>query len=238
MRLMRLVKGIGMCATTLVGFVLTFGCESAPETQQPITVSWKTPEFSFTPGTDAEQRRDDVIMTLLPYPYKAEDKMDIEDRERPPDFGETFADAGKKPEERSQYFTRRQVPRVVVVPESLAFQLKVNNNLERTLRLAGSTVRFKINGKSVPVPQTNYADLLAAVVVPREELDFPVYGPALTDIPMSANLIFQIFDVPTDVNQAGVVQKKTNFEWVLKYRMDEHSKQAPVTETKMVQRRR
>jgi hypothetical protein len=91
--------------------------------------------------------------------------------------------------------------------------VKINNHLERVLRLAGAVVSFQIAGKSIAVDKARYDDFLNGIILPRQEGEYEIAGPDVSTLPDNATIAVFIYDVVTATDPAGNATKRSNFEF-------------------------
>jgi len=104
-----------------------------------------------------------------------------------------------------------------VEPDRLRFQVRINNQMPRVFRGAGTVVQFNIDGQLKSVDQEGYQNLVQAIVPPRSQTTLEIYGPKLSNLPEEANIGLFFYDVVTNQNEAGEVTERQNFEWYYKY---------------------
>jgi hypothetical protein len=126
----------------------------------------------------------------------------------------------------------RTLPTYTVGPERLVFDVKISNQLSRVFRGAGSVVQFNVGGSLVSVPQAQYADLANLILPPRSDADVRIAGPLLSTLTEGATIGLFLYDVVTDIDVAGNVTEKQNFEWYYTYRSDPVSRQGTVETTR------
>jgi hypothetical protein len=129
-------------------------------------------------------------------------------------------------------FMKTETPMVNVVPQHLAFNIKLNNKHDRVLRLAGTVVQVNVNGRMLSLAQENYRDFLAGMVLPRQESEFVIRGPALSELPDGAVIGLFLYDVITRTDAAGNATEKKNFEWYFTYKTEHRT----LSENRVAQR--
>jgi hypothetical protein len=114
-------------------------------------------------------------------------------------------------------FTVTGVPVYKITPNKPVFKIRINNNLDRVLRMAGSVVIFQVNNKNVAIEKSAYQDLLGGVILPRQESEFEIAGPDISSIEENSTVSVLLYDVVTKTDAAGNPTERSNFEWFFKY---------------------
>jgi len=218
--------------TILLGFFAFFelSClppapESAPET---ITVSCLVPSFSPLPETKESQEKGGVEISIAPVTYEV---IRSTNTETTPVSEPLIAILPKGyTRENSAYVEETSWQVIDVSPDNLSFLVTINNKLPRVFRGAGSVVQFNVSGKLIGIEEKYYADFLNVIVPPRSQHQVKIYGPALQSLPSQQTTIGIFFyDVVTNVDKAGNVTEKQNFEWYFSYSPQFRQEISPVT---------
>lgn len=122
-------------------------------------------------------------------------------------------------------FMKTTTPSLSVHPQQLSFNIKINNQHERVLRLDGTIVRVNVNGKMLDLRQENYQDFLNGMVLPRQETEFEIAGPSIRELPDKAVIGLFLYDVITRTDAAGNPEQKTNFEWYFVHNIETKTSQ-------------
>ena len=206
-------------------FCLTLsGCElMQPQAQAPVpprTVEYKLPVLTPVEPGKQEQEKDGIHLSIAGYNYT------------PQSFTHTFY---------------RSVPTILLVndaypaemwarssisvkPKEVCFKIKINNRLERVLRLAGTVVSFQVAGKSVAVDKTRYENFLNGIILPRQEGEYEILGPDLATLPDNATIGLFLYDIVTATDAAGNPTQRSNFEFF--YTLTRETKSQEIAETK------
>lgn len=217
----------------LVAFLVAMlaGCATTPPPPpETRTIEYGIPEFSYEADAKPVQKKEGITISLVPVSYTTERKIKIEDGQmRPPPF-EIFKDPNK---EIIGVFDRAEIPYYVIVPSNLQFALKITNQLDHTLRMAGSVVSYNVDGKIVNVPQENYIEFINSIIPRGQEKETSISGPPISVLKDSGVILITVDDVPTVLDKASKVEKTSNFEWVLTYKMKKESKTETIKITEM-----
>ena len=120
---------------------------------------------------------------------------------------------------------------MVVTPDRLLFQINVNNGMPRVFRGSGIAVQFNVAGKVFPSDASQYGELVNMIVPPRSEQTVSLIGPAIDKITSPSTVGVFFFDVVTNIDQAGNVTEKQNYEWYFSYRTQTNEKEISVPAT-------
>lgn len=118
----------------------------------------------------------------------------------------------------------REIPRgAQVAPKEIRFKIKISNRLDRVLRLAGAVVQWQVAGKAVAVDKTGSQELLAGIILPRQEAEFEISGPDWAELADKSTVALFIYDVVTATDGAGNATRRSNFEFL--YTLSRQDKQ-------------
>ena len=109
----------------------------------------------------------------------------------------------------------REIPGFTVQPKDIRFKVKIYNQVDHVLRLAGAVVSFQVAGQTVTVPKASYENFLSGIILPRQEAEYEVGGPNLADLtnPDQAKIALLLYDIVTATDAAGNPTKRSNFEY-------------------------
>lgn len=106
------------------------------------------------------------------------------------------------------------IPYAEVQPSKLVFRVRVVNGLNQVMRLAGSLVRFQIDGKEVTLKDPTAIDRFTSnVLAPGESKELELEGPRINAIPEKANVALMLFGIVTETDAAGNPSKRESFEY-------------------------
>jgi hypothetical protein len=206
-----------LLATVSLGFVL--GCAgTAPKMKESVhqTASLEKPAVTLASGYQFAKTVDGVMISVTPTPFEELQLVKREMQEKPSTF--LINDLVK--------WEITDTPVYVCRPTFLEFSVKVTNNLDHVLRLAGAVVTVSVDGK--PFPASGVEDMERIVLVPGQSWEGVLNGPQCGVLPDDANLVFSVYDVVTAVDAANNPTKRTNFEWVFTYATESLTKDIEV----------
>ena len=213
----QILAGIGLMAIT--GCETTSTAPAAPATaQQKVNV----PEIVATSDTKVTQG-DSLKVTVVPVTYSA--KVASQTRYEEAEVPRIIWDIPPN----SVYVWETVQHSLKVEPEYLRFQVKINNQLDRSFRGAGAVVQFNVDGKLTDVGQLNYLELLNVIVPPRSEKEMYIYGPSPSTLTENATIGVMFYDVVTNTDAAGNVTQRQSFQWVFQSKLKEVAQSVPST---------
>lgn len=192
----------------------------APPAPQTATVSYRQPAVSPIEGTTEVQDKDGVSIAVSTVPFVASETVCKQYKQLPTMFVVN-----------NQYnYQMVATPKYRVEPDALRFKIRVVNNLSQVLRLAGTLLRFQVNGQETSLSDNSGAKaLLDGVLAPREQRDYEITGPKTDKIPDSANVALMLYGIVTATDPAGNPSKRSNFEWFYKLKNEDVTKTATLT---------
>ena len=208
-------KSICLLAPLLAfaGCAALFGSTQKTPQEKNLTVRYTVPSIKTMEGTQEAQEKNGVMIAVSTSPFTPQKVFRKEYKQLPT----TFVMNG-------QYdYEVTSVPAYTVAPDDLRFKVKVVNNLSQVLRLAGTLVRFNVDGKELTL-DTNNASMKAltdTVLAPREQKEFDLVGPKAATVPKDTTVSLQLYGVVTATDDAGNATKRSNFEWLYKVGKDD-----------------
>lgn len=191
--------------------MLVSGCAAFFATKPPEPVSvecrYTLPDVNPVEGYQELQEKSGVKISAAMVPFTPE--RNTKDEYRKKDV--LFISNEQYP------FEVKKVPYYTVSPGHVLFKLRVVNGLDRVLRMAGAVISFTVNGKAIALDRTGYDDFLAGTILPRQEMEYEIKGPAVSTISDSSVVSLLIYDVVTKTDPAGNPTEKSNFEWYYVY---------------------
>lgn len=185
-----------------------FGSAAKPPQEKSFSVRYALPTVKPVEGTQEVQDKNGVTIAVSSTPFAPQKVIQKEYKQLPT----TFVTNG-------QYdYEVMTVPHYTVSPENVHFKIKVVNNLNQVLRLAGALVRFNVDGKEVALdPKTaGFESLTNAVLTPREQKDFEIAGPKAAELGNDTTVSLLLYGVVTATDEAGNPTKRSNYEWFYK----------------------
>lgn len=194
------------------------GCATNPPAPivQTTPIRCLVPTITALPETKEAQSKGGLEIGVAPAIYKAvrADKVTLTQAQPPPDWGSIIVGPGHQ----NQLYVRESTePRLVTQPRRLEFSVRINNQLSRVFRGAGSVVQFNVDGKLIPFGETDYRDFIMGIVPPRNETQLKIYGPALDMLKDKGTIGIFLYDVVTATDEAGRTTEKQNFTWYFNY---------------------
>jgi hypothetical protein len=161
----------------------------------------------------ATQTRGGVSISLSPVTYQA--RRGLLCQYQPHQALVLFMPAGAS-KATHQLYREARFEGPVLASDQVLFRFKVLNQMNRVFRGAGSVLQFSVNGQARPVAQEAYIEFLNTLILPREEKEILIKGPATSSLVQGATLGVFLYDVVTKTDDAGNVQGRENFEWYYK----------------------
>ena len=191
-------------AVTALALALA-GCETPTSQRSAETtpLEYTLPALTPVEPNKQDQEKDGIRISVAPYAYAPRQTVQREYRRVP-----TILIVN------SQFPAEvRETPHVEVYPKDVRFKIKIYNQLERVLRLAGTVVSFQVAGKTVAVNKARYDDFLNGIILPRQEGEYEVAGPDLDALADNTTVALLLYDIVTATDQAGNPTKRSNFEF-------------------------
>ena len=201
--------------------VLAMGCatlQSAPREPEKAEIRYVVPKVELAEGSKADLEKDGVRIVVAPQPFVTTKRMRTTYTQ-----GETLFVINNQ-----MNYDVRRTPYVRVEPKGIVFHVKVVNNLQHVLKMAGTVVSYTASGKQIPVPKANYEEFLNGIIRPAQEAEFTILGPTVAELPPTTNLSFALDDVCTATDAAGNVTKRTSYEWIYAIEKQDLTETLPV----------
>jgi len=174
-----------------------------------------------------DQEKDGIRVTVAPYTYTPKTVVRKEYRILSPSFSPSSFIKVQNQQQQQHPAEVKEIPSIAITPDTIRLKVKIYNRLERIVRLAGAVVSFQVAGKQANVPKARYEDFLNGIVLPRQEVEYEVGGPDLTDLPDNATIAFLLYDIVTATDAAGNPTQRSNFEFF--YTLSRQDKQQEVS---------
>ena len=191
------------CAALLGG-----GATPEPPQERNYTVRYVLPKVNPVEGTTEVQDKNGVTIAVSTTPFAPLKTIRKDYRQ----LQTTFV-------MNEQYdYQVTSTPVYRVTPDNVRFKVKVVNNLNQVLRLAGTLVRFNVNGHEVSLDPklAGFENLTSAMLTPREQKEFDIIGPTTEELPGEVTVGLMMYGVVTATDEAGNAAKRNNFEWFYK----------------------
>lgn len=199
-----------------------------PKEPPPTTVvklSAAVPSLAALEDTPQSQAKGGLRITLAPETYEAKESSTVQSRQVPPP---TFLGLVAQPAPNAVYVEQTSVPNLTISPDHLLFHLHLNNQMSHVFRGSGIAVQFNVAGKVVPADASGYGDLTNIILPPRSEQEVTILGPPISTIKSPSTVGVFLFDVVTNIDQAGNVTEKQSFEWYFSYQTQAMEKEISV----------
>jgi hypothetical protein len=209
-------------------FLALTGCggSSGGGTPETRSVSYMVPTITPQPETKYLQEKGGLQISMAPATYAASEVVKYTYTPSQPHGGAfVMGPTGKTPQVHVDWVKETVM---TVAPDRVKFLVKVNNQLPRVFRGAGMVVQFNVGGQLMPVEQQGYRPLVDVIVPPRSEAQVEILGPPLSAMKGNNGIVgIFLYDVVTNVNEAGVVTEKQNFEWYFNYTVENKQANLP-----------
>ena len=212
-----------------VVFLSTLGAcapiQVVPKASPLVTLRCVYPVITPVASTKELQSKGGINISLAPNTFVCSDAVQTTAREVPSNvfnFEEQMplhrliSTYGGKPENYKLIETTA-TPVYAVKPNKVAFRVKINNQMPRVFRGAGTVVLYNFGGKNTSVTSQDYVELSNIIVPPRTEQEIIIYGPSFHDVKEGETLGIFLYDVVTKTDNAGNIVEKQNFEWYYNY---------------------
>jgi len=222
--------------TTFLAIAIALaGCATTSQPPPPVTSTVRVPTFSYTEDASAVQKKGGVTIELIPASYDVTKQVKSEERDKPKPFMYVEPDPNR---ETFRWFDKVETPYYVPNPPNLLFAVKITNQMDGTLRMAGSIVTYQVDGRPLQVPLVRYAQFQSSIVPRRQTVETSIEGPPLDELKDDGGQVFvSIDDVITERDAAGNPTRRANFEWIFSYSMESITKTDQITITPMKETR-
>jgi hypothetical protein len=206
---------------SITALAVSAGCEMpvqqtrAPETR---TITYQLPVITPVEPAKQDQEKDGIRLSVAPYSYATKQTIHREIELIPT----LLVVNNQRPA------VMREIPNFEVQPRELRFKVKINNRLERVLRLAGTVVSFQVAGKTVAVDKARYEEFLNGIILPRQEGEYDIAGPDLSAVPDNSTIALFLYDIVTATDQAGNPTQRSNFEFFYTFSRQSKTQEAPI----------
>jgi len=185
----------------------------APPQPTIVKLGAAVPSLAALAETPQSQTKGGLRITVAPETYQTTESWTVETR--PAKLSPWIPVI--QPSPNAQYVEQAKTPHLTVSPDHLVFHIHINNQMSRVFRGSGIAVQFNVAGKVVNVDPSGYGDLTNVIIPPRSEQDVSIVGPAISAVPAPSTVGVFFFDAVTNMDQAGNVTEKQNFEWYFSY---------------------
>ena len=172
------------------------------------------PVLAPLPETKELQAKGGINISLAPGNFQCSKTVQKTSQEVQPTAGEVLA-LSLSSSGNSRFYKMLETtstPVYTVNPEKVAFRVKINNQMPRVFRGAGTVVLYNFGGKNTSISSQDYAELSNIIVPPRTEAEVTIYGPSFRDIPEKTTLGIFLYDVVIRTDNAGNIVEKHNYQ--------------------------
>ena len=207
----RAIAGAIVAITTMLSVSQLAAQKNKVQAAPQVTkVSVRFPSLNPLGDMNASQNKKGITIAVAPVEYKLAQSYESRIRRVTPSFKETLM---MRHTQGDVFVERTCIPAMKITPDRIRFQVTVSNQMPRVFHGAGLVVQFNIAGKLVATDEKGYSELANAILPPRSQQQFEIYGPELNTLPEQGALSLFFYDVVTSVDAAGNVTDKQNFEW-------------------------
>ncbi len=218
--ILRMIPRRFVSSLTLPGLCLLLsGCQNTPPPPVSNSLPYSLPILTPVEADKQDQVKDGIRVSVAGYTYEPKLTYQRQYRRVP----QIIVVGGSYPVE------VREMPSVEVTPKEVRFKVKIYNNLERVLRLAGTVVSFQAGGKTLVVPKSHYDDFLNGIILPRQEGEYEISGPDVSALPGNATIAFFLYDIITETDAAGNPTRRSNFEFFYTLSHEAKTQEASIT---------
>lgn len=211
---MRLQRSLLLFVFLIVFFYACFEEATYVSTSIPMTIdqTYVLPIFQPLEKTSLSQAKGGIRITITPVDYTVDKMKIIEEEEAEPPL------ISIRPKYATKYVKVTEYYKLIYSPENVLFKLTINNTLSRVFRGSGSVVQLNWCNKII---DTKYDELSNLILPPGGIAEINIFGPPVSDWLnircLNNNIIgIYIYDVITQIDQAGNIKEKQNFEWYFK----------------------
>lgn len=196
---------------------------TTPPPARTATATCVYPVITAMPETRELQAKGGVNISLAPSAYECVPTVDTVTKEMQPSFAASLAFSMNNPNvDRNafKYVEVSKIPTFELEPDRISFRVKINNQMPRVFRGAGTVVLYNFGGKNASISSKDYEELTNIIVPPRSEAEVVIYGPAMSTVPNNTTFGIFLYDVVISTDRAGNVTEKQNFEWYYSYQTE------------------
>jgi hypothetical protein len=224
------IGSIALYAAALTGCAAVIEALQPPP-PQPVTVSFTMPSIVPVEGASQTVVKSGITISAAPVEYTEIADTKIEGTETGRGISCRRLQNGIEVTP-VRFISVVNRPEFRVTPDHLEFLVKINNQLPRVFRGAGTLVQFNVDGRLISTTQAAYVDLSNLILPPRNEAELRVRGPSLSSLTDGAVVGLFLYDVATNMDGAGNVTEKQNFEWYYTYHAQTLERTGTITRTR------
>lgn len=194
---------LSACGVHKKQFTTTIYEQVTPKDPTPVTVSYTIPSVIPTGKTQQTQTKGGVTISVEIEPFTVSNR-------RKESRTVAVADPAR------QGFDRYEVssaPEFSVSPDRVKFKIRIRNNEQVPLVLAGIWFVLILDGVQYSFPKEQIEEWNKGMVVSGFEKTYEIQGPQVSELKNGQTVYLFLNGVPVSYNTAGAVTKKSNFEW-------------------------
>lgn len=201
---------------------LLIGCEPPPPAV-PVqtTVSYTLPKFvPVKEGTETVEKGG-VVLQLAPPDFTAKREVHTTCQK----VATIFVVNGQGT------YQVTETPRYAVTPTKIEFVLKVTNHTDQVLKLEGTIFKLNVGGNEIALDADAYKSFTNGILTPGETKQFTIEGPDWTTLAANTTIDFAVFGMPLQLDKAGNVAERGNFDWTFTFSTEPKTQSEEVTTT-------
>lgn len=215
----RLYRHINVCVVIIIAHNLVGCARSKPvSSAKDLTVTVQVPTFVPAREGQETQERSGVVVQMAP-----------------PLFDVNTSTVRTCSQQKSFLVTNNQhdydveeTPTYSVSPEQVVFKVNVTNRTTQVLKLFGAVFTLNVNGQAIALEPQVTQTFVSGVLTPNQSQNFDITGPRWDSLLDNSTINFAISGMPTELDQAGNVTKRENFDWTFMYSLKGKQKQDSV----------
>jgi hypothetical protein len=210
---------IGSVWVTGIALILA-ACATTPPPPPEHTFRIIVPEVTPLPETEELQRKGGVSVTVAPVtvsvePYERCEYVPTSSLMALLSRPTSASNDTHKPFEVLRFPTSR-----LLSGDAVSFVVTITNHMDRVFRGSGALVQFNVDGRVQGTDQSQYEDLLTALIPPGEERQYVIRGVPIGALPGESTLAMDLYDLITGIDQAGNITQRDNFQWYFQVTVD------------------
>lgn len=219
--------------------VLVISSTAGSPKTKPVRLQANKPTLTAVEGYEAEQTKGDIAIRCIPVPFADMVVYHQTLKEKPKGLISIQSGTSKT------YLVTQEPMAFAFDPNRLTFQLRFANNTNHVLRFSECLLSLMIDNQQIDIDSKAEEQLRKTVILPHGTGELTVLGPQVqagqigdstkTVLDTAKVVMFSIYDVTTEVDEANNPTKKATFEWIFENKPValERSVDAVTTEQKL-----
>lgn len=195
----------------LAASCLSLSCATTTNPPPQMSIGARLTHMERVGQTPARQTNGGVSITVAPVAFDTVKTTVCSYERSGPQFFQTIPEGVS--EETHTQLEEEEFEILSVQPTELSFLVTIRNQMDRVFRGSEAVVQFTADERVQGVEQSNYMDLLNALVPPGRETQIRIRGPSIRALTDGSTVGVQLFDVVTAIDSAGNIVNRDNFEW-------------------------